>query len=525
MCRARAVLSVAVGMKTRKEIQALRAVAVLLVVVYHLWEDVLPGGFVGVDVFFVISGYLITSHLLREIERTGTVSLPAFWARRARRILPAALTVLLLCALATIAFVPASRWEQFLAEVQAGALYVQNWRLASDAVDYLAASNGTSPVQHFWSLSAEEQFYLVWPLLLLVATLAARGAAPRAKRIAIASAMAALTLVSLGYSIRQTAASPAAAYFVTPARAWEFGLGGLLALVREGEGARPLLRSAASWAGLAAIGASAAAYSEATPFPGGAALLPGARDAGRHLGGRSAHGGRRRRCCPPRRSSSSAGSRTPSTSGTCRCSSSRRSSPAARNPPNRIVILMLILIAAWLTKLLVEDPVRNGALLGRRAPRWTFAAVAAATAVVLGVTGNAGSLLERELREARQASQAILHDKPRCFGAEARDPGRPCENPRLRLAVVPTPLEARDRPNSPCTREEHRGLVSVCAFGVPERQAVATIALDRRQPCVAHARGARGRRQGQALAWCLDRTQRLPADAGAEGPARGAGRA
>jgi peptidoglycan/LPS O-acetylase OafA/YrhL len=273
-------------MKTRKEIQALRVVAVLLVVVYHLWGDVLPGGFVGVDVFFVISGFLITSHLVREIERTGTVSLPAFWARRARRILPAALTVLLLCALATMAFVPASRWEQFLAEVRAGALYVQDWRLAADAVDHLGASNNTSPVQHFWSLSAEEQFYLVWPVLLLVAAAAARGRSPQVKRLAIAAAMAALALVSLGHSVRHTAASPAAAYFVTPTRAWELGVGGLLAPVKEGDGARPLLRSAVSWAGLAAIGASAAAYSEATPP-------------------------------------------TPSTSGTCRCSSSRRSPPAA----------------------------------------------------------------------------------------------------------------------------------------------------------------------------------------------------
>jgi hypothetical protein len=115
--------------------------------------------------------------------------------------------------------------------------------------------------------------------------------------------------------------------------------------------------------------------------------------------------------------------------------------------------------------------------LNRRGPRWTFASVGAATAIVLGVTANAGSLLERQLREAQQASQAVLAAKPRCFGADARDPRRRCQNPRLRLTVVPTPLDARDRPNSPCTREERRGLVSVCAFGVPARRAVATIAL------------------------------------------------
>ena len=477
MCSDFAAGSVAGTMQTRKEIQALRALAVLLVVVYHLWGDVLPGGFVGVDVFFVISGFLITSHLLREIERTGTVSLPAFWARRARRILPAALTVLLVCALGTVALVPASRWEQFLAEVRAGTLYMQNWQLAANAVDYLGASNATSPVQHFWSLSAEEQFYGVWPALLLVAAAAARGRAPDVKRRAVAVAMTALTLVSLGYSVRHTAASPAAAYFVTPTRAWEFGVGGLLALAREGEGSRPLLRAAASWAGLGCIGAAAAAFSAATPFPGWAALLP-------VLGTLAViwAGAPRHRWAPTPLLSA----RPLQFVGGLSYSIYLWHLPllvfapfvaGGDHPRNRTVILMLILIAAFLTKLLVEDPVRKGALLSRRRPRWTFGAVAAATALVLGVTGNAGSELERRLREAHQASQRVISGKPRCFGAEARDPRRPCENPRLRLAVVPTPLEARDRPNSPCTREELRGLVSVCAFGVPARRATATIAL------------------------------------------------
>src|SRR5436190_11198921 len=155
--------------RVRPEIQALRAAAVLLVVVSHLWPQVLPGGFVGVDVFFAISGYLITSLLLREIEQTGRLSLSAFWARRARRILPAALVTLLFCAVATIVFVPVTYWQQFIAELRASTAYVQNWHLAQTAVDYFAADDGPSPVQHFWSLSAEEQFYLVWPLLLLLA--------------------------------------------------------------------------------------------------------------------------------------------------------------------------------------------------------------------------------------------------------------------------------------------------------------------------------------------------------------------
>src|SRR3954463_13198223 len=208
----------------RPEIQGLRAVAVAVVVVCHFWPSALPGGFVGVDVFFVISDFLITSHLLREVARTGRVSLAAFWARRARRILPAALLVLALCALATVAFVPEVHRQQFFAEIRASTFYVQNWELAHSAVDYFAAGDGPSPVQHFWSLSAEEQFYLVWPVLILAA--AAIGAR-RGRERRVFAALAAVTAASFAYSVHKTGADPRAAYFVTSTRAWEFGAGGL----------------------------------------------------------------------------------------------------------------------------------------------------------------------------------------------------------------------------------------------------------------------------------------------------------
>jgi peptidoglycan/LPS O-acetylase OafA/YrhL len=144
--------------RLRTDVQALRAVAVMAVVLYHLWPNRLSGGFVGVDVFFVISGYLITGHLLREVDRTGTVRLGRFWAARARRLLPASLLTLLVTAVAVLLVVPRSLKDQFLTDVLASAVYVQNWNLAGDAVDYLAADNRPSASQHFWSLSVEEQF-------------------------------------------------------------------------------------------------------------------------------------------------------------------------------------------------------------------------------------------------------------------------------------------------------------------------------------------------------------------------------
>jgi peptidoglycan/LPS O-acetylase OafA/YrhL len=131
------------------EIQALRTIAVAAVVLYHLWPERLTGGYVGVDVFFVISGFLITAHLLRELRRDGRIDLPAFYARRARRLLPASLLVLLVSGVAAALILPDRAWEQTFREIIGSALYVQNWVLASDSVDYLNQGNAASVVQHF----------------------------------------------------------------------------------------------------------------------------------------------------------------------------------------------------------------------------------------------------------------------------------------------------------------------------------------------------------------------------------------
>src|SRR5262245_23481655 len=206
--------------EVRPEIQALRAVAVMLVLVFHVWPTSIRGGFVGVDVFFAISGFLITSHLLREVDRTGRLSLLGFWARRARRLLPAALLVLLFCALLTLLVVPVTYWVQYFGDLRASTTYGQNWHLAAQAVDYFAAGDAPSPVQHYWSLSAEEQFYLVWPVLIVAALAISRRRVVRAPRRSIALVLSAVAASSLACSIYYTAANPAAAYFVTPTRAW-----------------------------------------------------------------------------------------------------------------------------------------------------------------------------------------------------------------------------------------------------------------------------------------------------------------
>lgn len=266
----------------RSEIQALRAIAVLAVVVFHLWPTRLTGGFVGVDIFFVISGYLITSHLIREVAREGTVRLREFWARRIRRLLPAAFVVLGFSLAATLVLMSWGEWKQGLREIFASAFYVENWALALDSVDYLAAENSASLVQHYWSLSVEEQFYIVWPLLILGALWGARLLKTEqvGQRRAMLIALIIVFALSLATSVIWTHTSSASAYFATPTRAWEFAAGGLLAFLptrlsapaesRRGTGVHLVV----GWAGLGAIAYAAVQYDGTLPFPSYTALLP-----------------------------------------------------------------------------------------------------------------------------------------------------------------------------------------------------------------------------------------------------------
>ncbi|XAS66566.1 acyltransferase family protein [Micrococcaceae bacterium Sec5.7] len=257
----------------RADIQSLRALAVVLVVLNHLWPSRITGGYVGVDVFFVISGFLITSHLFKELTATGKVRLASFYARRIRRLLPAAFLVLAVSLAASMIWLPFSRWVDTACEVLASALYAENWVLAAKSVDYSASTASATVAQHYWSLSVEEQFYLVWPVLLMVLFgLAARRGKPMVR--AVFAGIAAVTVLGLMASVLTTELSPNQAYFVTPVRAWEFGAGALAALAAGRVRLPSLPAKAAGLAGYLLIGYSALAFSEATPFPGWLAVIP-----------------------------------------------------------------------------------------------------------------------------------------------------------------------------------------------------------------------------------------------------------
>ncbi len=258
--------------KYRSDIQGLRGIAVLLVVAYHAGLPFLQGGYIGVDVFFVVSGYLITGLLFDELKASQSIDLLGFYARRIRRLLPAATLVLLsILVLGWVLYTPLERRE-FSASAVAASLYLSNVWFARHSTDYLAADADSNLILHTWSLAVEEQFYLIWPCVLLLATKAGSVATARRRLLAV---VALASLLSLVAGVVVTWKSQPWAFFSSPTRAWEFGVGALAYLLPWDRLA--LKRRALNlvgFAGLSAIGAGAVVFSEDTLFPGIVALLP-----------------------------------------------------------------------------------------------------------------------------------------------------------------------------------------------------------------------------------------------------------
>jgi peptidoglycan/LPS O-acetylase OafA/YrhL len=252
----------------RPDLEGLRGVAILLVLLCHVRIPGAEAGFVGVDVFFVLSGFLITGLLVNERERTGRIGLGPFYARRARRILPAAALVLAATLLAAPLVLSPLDLRRIADDGLAASLSLANMRFAVDATDYFAPVDA-SPMLHFWSLAVEEQFYLLWPILLLTV---ARFGRPRLAMAALAAAVLAGSFVLCSVL---TEIASAWAYFSLPTRAWQLAAGGLLALGAPVLGRAPRrVAAAVGWLGAALLGASFVAIGPTTPYPGLTALLP-----------------------------------------------------------------------------------------------------------------------------------------------------------------------------------------------------------------------------------------------------------
>ncbi|HVV24038.1 MAG TPA: acyltransferase family protein [Pseudonocardiaceae bacterium] len=409
----------------RPDIQALRALAVGLVVLNHLWPNRLTGGYVGVDVFFVISGFLISSHLIREITSNGRVRLARFYARRVRRLLPAAFLVLVFVVVAAYFLIPYPRWADNAQEVVASATYWENWLLAAKSVDYSQATAAASLTQHYWSLSVEEQFYLFWPLLLM---LLFRIPVRRARITGIAIVASA----SLAFSIYFTQVDKSQAYFVTPVRVWEFAIGTAIALGGAKFALPRIAANLASLAGFLLIVGSAVLFDDNTAFPGATALVPAVGTGLVIAAGTS----------PGRQWHTALSSARPvQWLGNISYSLYLWHWPliilapfafpgalvdGGLTLPLRLGILVVALVVAHLSKRLVEDPVRTLPPL-TRSLRLTFTGMVAGMVAVAVVAGGLTWTYDRHVAEA--ARELAAAGGGPCRGALALQPGNACPDP------------------------------------------------------------------------------------------------
>jgi peptidoglycan/LPS O-acetylase OafA/YrhL len=265
----------------RRDIEGMRAVAIVAVVLYHAHIGLFRGGFTGVDDFYVISGFLITGTLWRELEGHRRISFRSFYSRRIRRLLPMSFVVLVATAVASAALLPPLQAHATMNDGVSAALYVSNYRFAALQTNYLTAGAPPSPFQQYWSLSLEEQFYLIWPAVLVGASLVWQQASRRTgrhrapSRGAAAGALGALGAGSFLLGVWLTNVSQPWAFFSLPTRAWELAAGGLVAFASPSLG-RMAERPAAvlGWLGLGAVAGSAVVLSASVPYPGMAALVP-----------------------------------------------------------------------------------------------------------------------------------------------------------------------------------------------------------------------------------------------------------
>ena len=403
----------------RPDLEGLRGIAILLVVLFHAGVAAAAGGFVGVDVFFVLSGFFITGMLAGEASDSGTLDLPAFWANRSLRLLPALLVVLLVTLGAVMwLYAPIDRAE-IARNARAVALYSGNIEFARNSTDYFRAQE--NPLLHTWSLGVEEQFYIVWPLLVLaVAALTARSARQEgdedATRRALLLFIVVAGLLSFGISVWLTTTAQPWAFFGMPTRIWEFAAGGVLALaISRKTDFWPGVATAMQVAGLGLIAVGVFRYDMTTPYPGVAATVPALGALALIVGGHRAPDSfvSRSLAVSPLRALGRlsyawylwhwpliglAGVLYPAVGVT-----------------GKLMWAGLALVLAWLTHRFVEQPARSGGTLASIPTRWVAPLALGASVATAGVAHLA----------MRSAERAVSSGSQKVFARAREDRMRP----------------------------------------------------------------------------------------------------
>lgn len=257
--------------RIRPELEGLRTIAALLVAIYHIWFNRVSG---GVDVFFVVSGFLITTSLLSMYRKNGKILYFSYIVKLLKRLLPTAWLIGITTLVVSLYILPAFTKSQNINEFLASVFYFQNWRLAADSVDYLAQNNSASPFQHFWALSIQFQFYLIWLVVFFIAIAILRLISGNHMKRMLLVLISAIVVVSLGYSIYLTAANQPVAYYHTFTRVWEFGIGGILALTIHQLVVSSRVAWLFGWVGLIGLISCGIVLQVSQLFPGIAALWP-----------------------------------------------------------------------------------------------------------------------------------------------------------------------------------------------------------------------------------------------------------
>lgn len=392
----------------RSDIQGLRTIAVVSVLLYHMGAPFIPGGFVGVDVFFVISGFLISGLIIRELQRTGTFSFSTFYARRLKRLAPVYLLVLLGSGTAVMTLLTPLQAGRYVKDLIAAALYAANFNFAAQTTGYFADPE-PSPFVHFWSLAVEEQFYFVWPIMLFLA-LHRNG---RSKHL-IWSLLAGVFAVSLALSVVLSHSQPTSSYYLLHSRAWELAAGALTYLISAKLTAMSdRLRVLLLTAGLSVVLLSAVLITKAMEFPGWVAVFPVLGTVAAILagsGGTIAPGAHR-----------ILGNKPMLFLGNISYSLYLWHWPLLVIPQllaggplrmrEKVVLAAIAILLATLTYYFVEKPFQTLNIDGRK--RMTFVVALGTTAALVAVFGVWGSLQQQSIKSTQASSKLVIGaDRP-----------------------------------------------------------------------------------------------------------------